>query len=229
MHTDIVDNAGTDLDAVCKALVDPSYVNIKLFPNKLSTEDMNTMYNASDGVILISSNEGWGLSLTEALNTGKMIIATVSGGMQDQMRFEDNDGNWLDFNLKFPSNHTGLFKKHGEWAIPVFPSNRSLCGSPATPYIYDDRASIEDIAQAIKTLYELSPEDRQSKGRAGYQWATGDEAGFTAKKMCARIVEGIEATFESFKKYPRSRYELYKVGDRPSELLNYNPVEYSYE
>ena len=230
MHTDIVDNAGTDLEAVCRDLVDLKKVNVKFFPSKLNTEDMNLMYNMSDGVILVSSNEGWGLSLTEALNTGKMIIATVSGGMQDQMRFEDKDGKWIDFNLKFPSNHTGIFKKCGKWAIPVFPASRAICGSPATPYIYDDRASIEDIAEAIKQLYKFSPEERQERGKAGYDWATGDEAGFTAKKMCERVIEGIEDTFKTFKQYPRTHYEIYTVdGERPSRLLDYNPVKYSYE
>lgn len=227
MHTDIVDNAGTDLRAVCDALIDPNHNNVKLYPDKLSTEDMNVMYNASDGVILISSNEGWGLSLTEALNTGKMIIATVTGGMQDQMRFEDEKGNWINFNLKFPSNHTGLYSKCGEWAIPVFPSNRSICGSPATPYIYDDRSSIEDIAKAIEDLYKLDLEERQRRGRLGYEWATGPEAGFTAKIMGQRVAEGIEETFKNFKKYPRSRYEIIKVkAKKPSKYLNYNPVEY---
>jgi hypothetical protein len=54
---------------------------------------MNLLYNATDGCALISSNEGWGLSLTDAMMCGKPIIATVTGGMQDQMRFEDEDGN----------------------------------------------------------------------------------------------------------------------------------------
>ena len=36
---------------------------------------------------MMTDNEGWGLSLTEGLMTGNMIIAPVQGGMQDQMRF----------------------------------------------------------------------------------------------------------------------------------------------
>ncbi len=36
---------------------------------------MNLLYNATDGCALISSNEGWGLSLTEAMICGKPIIA----------------------------------------------------------------------------------------------------------------------------------------------------------
>ena len=227
MHTDIVDNAGTDLGAVFRDLCDPSYVHVQFSSQKFDTEHMNYMYNASDGVILISSNEGWGLALTEALNTGKMFIATVTGGMQDQMRFQDNNGKWISFSKRFPSNHTGIFKDCGEWAIPVFPSNRALCGSPSTPYIYDDRVTIEDTAAAILELYNLSTAERKRRGMLGYEWATSDEAGFTTECMCERIIEGIEATFEHF--HPRVRYTFEEVKDRPSNYIDYNPVEYTYE
>ena len=47
-------------------------------------------------------HEGWGLSLTEALLTGTPIIANVTGGMQDQMRFEDENGNWLTSDADIP-------------------------------------------------------------------------------------------------------------------------------
>ena len=43
----------------------------------------------------MSSNEGWGLSLTEAMITGTMIIPNVTGGMQDQCRFENEKGEWI--------------------------------------------------------------------------------------------------------------------------------------
>lgn len=229
MHTDPIDDAGTNMYAVYRDLCDPSYVKVRFLPQKFDTKTMNLMYNMVDGVILVSSNEGWGLSLTEALLTGKMIIATVTGGMQDQMRFEDSDGHWINFNRKFPSNHTKLFEKHGNWAIPVWPSNRALCGSPATPYIFDDRVTIEDIASAILELYNLSPEERVERGMNGHNWAVSDEAGFTAEKMSKRVIEGIEATLSNFKKFPRDRYNLYRVEERPSSLIDYDPVKYSYE
>ena len=43
----------------------------------------------------MTDNEGWGLGLTESLTAGRMIIAPVQGGMQDQMRFEDENGDWI--------------------------------------------------------------------------------------------------------------------------------------
>ena len=54
------------------------------------------------------------------------------------MRFEDENGDWIKFDSNFCSNHFGTYKKHGKWAIPVFPSNTSVVGSPKTPYIFDD-------------------------------------------------------------------------------------------
>lgn len=227
MHTDVVDDAGTDLDAIIKAFCDPDYCKVRIISNKFSTEQLNILYNICDGVVLPSSNEGWGLSLTEALNAGKMIIATVTGGMQDQMRFANADGDWIDFTKDFPSNHTGLYVKHGAWALPVWPSNRSLAGSPATPYIFDDRCSIEDLAKSIQCLWMINPEQRKERGMQGYRWATGDEAGFTAAKMSERVIEAVDATFENFKKHPRSRYELIKITDRPSTRIDYNPVNYN--
>ena len=79
--------------------------------------------------INIGSNEGWGLSSTEALMAGRVIINNVTGGLQDQMRFEDENGNWIEFNDKFASNHTGRYKTHGVWAKPVFPASINLQGS----------------------------------------------------------------------------------------------------
>jgi glycosyltransferase involved in cell wall biosynthesis len=161
-----------------------------------------------DGVILLTSNEGWGLSLTEALLTGKPIIANVTGGMQDQMRFVDDKGKWFIPDAEIPSNNTGRFKQHGEWAFPVYPTNRSLQGSPLTPYIWDDRCNFEDAAQQIRALYDLSPEERKAKGLKGCEWANGDEAGFTTSAMAQRIIDGIDQLFDEWE--PRERFEFVK-------------------
>ncbi len=132
MHTQAVDDNGTDLYAVREALCDPEYVNVYFSQDKLDTPQMNLLYNVSDVNMLITSNEGWGLSLTEAMMAGKMIIANVTGGMQDQMRFTDKDGKWIDFTPDFPSNHRGTVRDCGDWAVPVFPSNISLVVLVAT-------------------------------------------------------------------------------------------------
>jgi len=168
LHTDLVSEHGTDLPAVIETLVPENY-NIIFTQGKLDVKQMNYLYNLADVQILLTSNEGWGLSLTEALLTGTPIIANVTGGMQDQMRFEFEDGTWIDFDADFPSNHRGTYKKHGEWAFPVYPSNISIVGSPQTPYIFDDRCRWEDAAERLMEVHNLSSEERKERGLAGYK------------------------------------------------------------
>ena len=224
MHTAPVDNNGTNLIAVRDAMCDTSYINVLFSPGKLSTDEMNFLYNCVDANILISSNEGWGLSLTEAMMTGRMIIGNVTGGMQDQMRFEV-DGKWIDFTPDFPSNHLGTVRDHGEWAIPVYPSNRSLVGSPPTPYIFDDRCNVEDAGEAILELYNLGPEERKRRGESGRAWARSEESGFTAINMANTVIRVCDRAFEEFT--PRPAYDLFKVESRPSNYVNHKLFDYS--
>lgn len=114
MHTAPVDQHGTDLNAVKAALCDPEYVNVFFSASKISPVQMNGMYNIADVTMLISSNEGWGLSLTESMLAGTMIIPNVTGGMQDQCRFVDDKGEWFTPSADVPSNHRGTYKEHDE-------------------------------------------------------------------------------------------------------------------
>ena len=223
MHTAPVDNNGTDLFAVKEAVCDPEYVNVYFSTEKLTPEQMNLLYNCADANILISSNEGWGLSLTEAMMSGRMIIGNVTGGMQDQMRFEV-DGKWIDFTPDFPSNHLGTVRDHGEWAVPVYPSNRSMVGSPPTPYIFDDRCNVEDAGAAIEEIYNLGPEERKRRGLAAREWAMSDEAGFTAEKMANKVIEVCDRGFEEFQ--PRPRFELHTITERPKKYITHKLFDY---
>jgi len=212
LHTDPVDNNGTDLRAVRDVICDPEYVKVLFSGNKIPADHLNLLYNVADVTMLLSSNEGWGLALTESLITGTMIIPNVTGGMQDQCRFE-KDGKWIDFDADFPSNHRGTVKECGDWAVPVFPSNISLVGSVPTPYIFDDRCSAEDAAEALVKVYEMGPEQRDINGMKGHDWVTGDEARMTARKMCQNVIETIDRGFKEFK--PRKSFDFFTVEDRP--------------
>ena len=216
LHTDPSHEAGTDLNAVIEYFF-PNEHRVRISANKFDSEGMNRLYNTADGVILVSNAEGWGLALTEAMLTSTPFIATVTGGMQDQMRFEDDNGNWIDFNSDFPSNHRGTYKKHGKWAFPVFPTAHSIVGSPITPYIYDDHHSQEDTAEQIYNLWKLSKKERKELGDAGREWALGDEAGFTSEKMTNKIIEGIEELFKTWK--PRKKYEFLKDTDYEQRVI----------
>jgi glycosyltransferase involved in cell wall biosynthesis len=221
LHTEQVSEHGTDLPAVIETLC-PEYCNIVFTSGKLDVKQLNYLYNIADVQILLTSNEGWGLSLTEALLTGTPIIANTTGGMQDQMRFEFEDGTWIDFDADFPSNHRGTYKKHGKWAFPVYPSNISIVGSPQTPYIFDDRCRWEDAAECIAEVYNLSKEERQERGMEGYKWAISEEAGFTSKHQANRFITYTDKLFETWK--PREKYELINANEFKKPVLTHKLI-----
>jgi len=222
MHTQVRDDNGTDLDAVKDLLCDPEYVRVVFHDARVAANEVNWLYNMSDVTALISSNEGWGLSLTESLMAGKMIIGNVTGGMQDQMRFEDENGKWIDFDENFCSNHFGTYKKHGDWVVPVYPSNLSIVGSIPTPYIFDDRCDIRDVAKAIEEVYNLGPEERQKRGLSGRTWVQSDESMMSARRMSENVIECIEDTFSNFK--PRKSFELIKIDKLPRKKITHKLI-----
>lgn len=209
LHTQPVDEHGTDLPVVIDLLFGEEYNNVFFSANRVSTPDINLLYNIADAAVLISSNEGWGLSLTESMMAGKPIIANVTGGMQDQMRFEDKDGKWIDFDKDFCSNHFGTYKNCGRWAYPVFPSNMSLVGSVPTPYIFDDRCDFRDVADQMLALYNSGTDYRKYIGEEARKWVTSDESMMSARWMCKNVISAVDETFATWK--PRKSFELIKT------------------
>ena len=210
VHTQPLDENGTDIPAVMEMIWGKQLPNIYITGlNRFTPEQMNLLYNCSDAGILISSNEGWGLSLTEAMMCGKPIIANVTGGMQDQMRFEDEDGNWIKFTEEFGSNHFKKYSSCGEWAFCVFPSNMSLVGSIPTPYIFDDRADFREVATSIKNVYDIGSEERKHRGEKARKWVTSDEAMMTSTHMANNVIKYIDQTFDNWE--PRVSYDFIKI------------------
>jgi glycosyltransferase involved in cell wall biosynthesis len=223
LHTQISDENGTNLGAVKDLLVDEEkHGDIIFWDHIVSPQEMNFLYNMSDLTSLLSSNEGWGLSLTEAMMCGKMIMATVTGGMQDQMRFTDKNGNWIDFDDDFCSNHFGTYKTHGEWVIPIYPACMSIQGSVPTPYIFDDRCDFRDAAKGLIEVFEMSKEERNRRGMLGREWVTSDEAMMTAENMAKNMADCINETLANFK--PRKPYTFIKVEELPKKKLRHKLV-----
>ncbi len=209
MHTDQVDDNGTDLPAVIKELCP---YPVKFTNAKFSDEEMNLLYNLVDVTINLASNEGFGLSAAESLMCGTPIINNVTGGLQDHCGFIDEDGRLVmenHFSSEWGSNHDGRYKNCGVWAKPVFPACRSLQGSPPTPYIFDDRACWEDTSTKIKEWYDTPAEERTAAGLAGRDYVMDPKVGMSAKEMCRRVVKDINRTFEKWES--RKRFTLYKV------------------
>jgi glycosyltransferase involved in cell wall biosynthesis len=210
LHTQPVDENGTDLPTVIRDVTP----NVKAIfsGGKVDVNILNALYNLADVTINIASNEGFGLGTAESLLAGTPIIVNVTGGLQDQCGFVDEEGNYLDpethFTKEWGSNHDGRFKNHGDWALPVWPVSRSLQGSPLTPYIFDDRASWEEAGERIYEVYKMTRDERKRRGMLGREYALG-EGMFTAEKMGELFVEYINKTLENFS--PRERYTLVKA------------------
>jgi glycosyltransferase involved in cell wall biosynthesis len=154
----------------------------------------------------ISSNEGFGLSIAESIMCGTPVIATVTGGLQDQLGIVDDNNNPVEFNLEFGTNVTGRYKKHGVWAKPIWAKVQNLQGSPPTPYIMDDLTNYNDIADAIAYWYFLGNEKREKYGLEGRRWAM-IEGGINAKNMCDQFIKAMDFTLENFK--PVKKFDIY--------------------
>jgi glycosyltransferase involved in cell wall biosynthesis len=210
LHTQPVDENGTDLPAVIRDVVP----NVKaIFSNtKVDAPVLNALYNLADVTINLASNEGFGLGTAESMMAGTPILVNVTGGLQDQCGFMDDEGNYLDpdkhFTYEWGSNHDGRYKKHGDWAFPVWPTSRSLQGSPLTPYIFDDRASWEEAGNRLFELYKMTRDERKRRGLLGREYALGHGM-FDADKMGELFVEHINQVFDNWT--PRAPYTLVKA------------------
>lgn len=203
MHTQPVDENGTDLPAVIEALC-PNY-DVRFTNLKLEQDQLNELYNAVDCTINIANNEGFGLATAESLMAGVPIVASVTGGLQDQFGFNFT----ADDYIKIGSLHNKKIHgetPHGEWVVPVWPVAHNLNGSPVTPYIFDDRVNDEDVADAIMTVYEWGRKERKRRGLEGRKFM---KEKLSSKIMCNEMVKGIETAIENFK--PIEKYNLYKI------------------
>ena len=211
MHTQPVDQNGTDLNAVIDNLA-PN-CNIIFSDKRRTTTELNYLYNMSDVTINIAGNEGFGLTTAESVMTGTPIIVNVTGGLQDQCGFK-LDGKyitaedyveigslhkWRDWEDKLES---------GVWARPVWSRAQTLSGSVPTPYIWDDKVDIYDVAEAMMDMYTTPKETLKENGLKG-RTAFISEIGLSSENMCKTLVDGIEGTFENWK--PRKSYELFKL------------------
>ena len=208
MHTEIMQDAGTNLLAVKEAFCPNN--NIVFSPGKLSPNDMNLMYNLVDVTVNASSNEGFGLSAAESIMCGTPITVTVTGGLQDQIGQVTDEGKPVEFDSNFGSNNIGKYKKHGPWAYPVWPVTRLIQGSIPTPYIFDDLTKWEDFADAFMYWYLMPADKREKCGIEGRRWAM-NEGGLNSKNMGQMFIDGMEYLFANWKK--PNKFGVYTVND----------------
>ena len=143
MHTDPKDPHGQDL---AKILEETGLDNgeVMFSTNKFPSEQLALMYNMADCTINVSDAEGFGLATLESLSCGTPIIATMTGGLQEQV----TDG----------KNYFG---------IGLEPASKAIIGSQDIPWIYEDRLDGEDVINAMQEMIEMDPEQRKHLGEAG--------------------------------------------------------------
>lgn len=90
--------------------------NIKFYDAILTREALNSMLGGCDAYVSLHRSEGFGLTLTEAMNLGKPVIATAYSSNLDFM----NEGNsfLVKYRLTEIEKDQGPYKKGCLWAEP---------------------------------------------------------------------------------------------------------------
>ena len=105
---------------------------------------MPGFYNIADATVNIADAEGFGLATLESLTCGTPVIATMTGGMQDQ-----------------------VMTAEGPAGVALYPISQSVIGSQQVPYIYEDRISSKQFKNALDQMYSGGHEFRRDLGRKG--------------------------------------------------------------
>ena len=211
MHTQPVDENGTDLPKVIEAVANGR--NIIFSDKRRTVEELNWLYNIADCTINIANNEGFGLTTAESVMAGTPIIVNVTGGLQDQCGFK-LDGKYLTAEDYVEIGSLHDWRKWesklswGEWAKPIWSRSRSLAGSVPTPYIWDDRVDLDEVAEAMAEMYQLGRAELHIRGFCG-RTAFISDMGLEHHNMNNMMAEGIENTIKNFQ--PRKRWETFKI------------------
>ena len=68
----------------------------------------------------------------------------------------------------------------------------------------------------------MGKEERDRRGALAREWVTSNESGMSARQMCENVIEAMDEAFEKF--VPRSRFDLYKVTDRPKKYITHKLI-----
>ena len=71
-------------------------------------------------------------------------------------------------------------------------------------------------------VYNLTPQERKSRGLAGRDWILGDEAGFTSKHQANRVIEAFNELFDTWK--PREKYEIINTNKYKGKFLKHKTI-----
>ena len=134
-----------------------------------------------DCTINISDAEGFGLSTLESLSCGTPIIATMTGGLQEQV-----------------TNGTD------EFGIGLIPTSKSVIGSQNVPYIYEDRINKNQFHSALSKIYKMGDKTRKQLGALGRKHV---EENYNFAKLQDKWVEVMDNVVKNNEEYNGIRFK----------------------
>jgi len=185
LHTDPNDPEGPNLLAVSEEYGISEYC---YFSNqRVEFEKMNVLHNVSDACINISYAEGFGLATLEAMQCAKPVIAVKTGGLTRQV-VDHRDGT--------------------ENGIALDVDYKTCVGSQNVPYIYEDYASVDKIADAIYDMYMMEDTKRKELGQKAKKYVTEE---FSYQKTIDMWHDSLLKLVEGSKKNPAKRWTMEEV------------------
>ena len=178
MHTDPGDFEGPNLLAVAELLGLQDHVWFST--EKLDFQKMNLLHNMVDCQVNISKAEGFGLSSLISLQVGKPTVLLCTGGETDKA-IDSRDGSANGVALK--------------------PVKRQLVGSQMVPYIYEDFADLNEVADAFMKLYEMTDEEKAAMAQKCVEFV---DYAFDYKKMVADWDTTMTNCIDNFKNQKNS-------------------------
>ena len=164
MHTEPKDPNGQDLYAIINNL-GLNNGEVRISTVKVDLPNLAMIYNAADATIGISDAEGFGLATFESLACETPIIATMTGGLQEQVTKIDK----ISESIMLKRNNKAKKVVECEHGIGIEPASKAIIGSQEVPFIYEDRLSGKDVTNALVKMYEYGSDKRAELGKAGRQ------------------------------------------------------------
>jgi len=194
MHTDPNDSEGPNL---LSCVDNYDVVDSVFFSNqRIEFEKMNILHNISDACINVSYAEGFGLATLESMNAGKPIIAVKTGGLTRQVvDHRDGSENGVALDVDFTT----------------------CVGSQSVPFIYEDYANVQKIADAIYKLYAMPLEDRAELGKKCRDYALSE---FGHQKTIDLWDETLTNLVTNWKKSPPARWSIQEINSQDSRGKN---------
>lgn len=162
---------------------------IKILDQQLSFGDMNTMYNAIDLLVLLSSAEGHGLAITESSFTKTPSLISYVGGLKYQAKNDNNE----------------------DIMYYCMPKAETLIGSQAVPFIYDFYCSPDDVAEKMEYIYDLKKNNPVELEKMGQKAMEYHKKEYNVANTISKWDFALQRTVKNFKENKPKAYVLSKI------------------